>query len=71
MSAARFVLSLLGVALFLAMATVLILAAVLQSSGTPMLDWGTRVGGIIGALLLAVLILRAILLWAENRKQHR
>jgi len=67
----RFILSLLGVALFLTIGTVLILSAVAQSSGTPMLDWGTKMGGALGAILLAALALRAILLWVENRKQKR
>jgi uncharacterized membrane protein len=68
---ARFIFSLLGVALFLAIATVLILSAVAQASGTPMLDWGTRAGSVLGLVLLAVLVIRAALLWADNRKQKR
>jgi hypothetical protein len=64
-------LSLLGVALFLTIGTVLILSAVAESSGTPMLDWGTKAGTVLGAVLLAVLVIRAILLWADNRKQGR
>jgi hypothetical protein len=68
---ARFILSLLGVALFLAIGTVIILSAIVQSSGTPMVDWGTRAGSTLGAVLLAVLMLRAILLRVENRKQRR
>jgi len=65
---ARFILSLLGVALFLAIATVLILSAVAQASGTPMLDWATGTGTVLGIVLLAVLAIRAALLWADNRK---
>jgi hypothetical protein len=68
---ARFFLSLLGVALFLAIGTVLILSAVAESSGTPMLDWGTSAGTVLGVVLLAVLVIRAALLWADNRKQKR
>ena len=68
---ARFVLSLLGVALFLTIGTVLILSAVAQSSGTPMLDSGTKAGTVLGAVLLAVLVIRVALLWVDNRKQGR
>lgn len=69
MKPGRFIFSLLGVALFLTIGTVLILSAVAQSSGTPMLDWGTEAGTVLGAVLMAVLVLRAILLWVDNRKQ--
>ena len=68
---ARFVLSLLGVALCLTIGTVLILSAVMQSSGTPMLGGGTRAGTVLGIVLLAVLVMRAALLWVDNRKQGR
>jgi hypothetical protein len=68
---ARFVLSLVGIALFLAIGTVLILSAVAQSSGTPMLDWGTSASTVLGIVLLVVLVIRAALLWTDNRKQKR
>jgi hypothetical protein len=68
---ARFILSLLGVALFLTIGTVLIVSAGAQSTGTPLLGWGTGVGGLLGLSLLVVLVLRAILLWVENRRQKR
>lgn len=71
MKPARFILSVLGIALFLAIGTVLILSAVAESSGTPMLDWGTNAGTGLGVVLLAVLVIRAALLWADNRKQGR
>jgi hypothetical protein len=67
---ARFILLLLGVALFLTIGTVLIFSAIAQSSGTPMLAWGTGAGTMLGLALLAALILRAILFWVENRKQR-
>jgi hypothetical protein len=65
----RFVLSLLGVALFLAIGTVLVLSAAAEASGTPMLDWGTGASTVLGIVLLAVLVIRAALLWADNRKR--
>ena len=68
---ARFVLSLVGVALFLAIATILILSAVAQASGTPMLGWGTKAGTILGIVLVGVLIIRTALLWADNPRQKR
>jgi hypothetical protein len=68
---ARFVLSLVGVALFLAMFTVLIVSAVAAASGTPMLDLGTKAGTVVGIVVLTVLVMRAALLWADNRKQKR
>lgn len=71
MKPARFVLSLLGVALFLTIGTVLILSAVAESSGRPMLDWGTSASTVLGIVLLAVLVIRAALLWADHRKQKR
>lgn len=71
MKPARFVLSLVGVSLFLAIGTALILSAVAEASGTPMVDWGTRAGSVLGIVLLAVLIIRAVLLWADNRRQKR
>jgi hypothetical protein len=71
MKPARFILSLLGVALFLAIGTVLVLSAVVEGSGTPMLDWGTKAGSVLGIVLIAVLVIRAALLWADNRKQGR
>ncbi len=71
MKPARFILSLLGVALFLVIATVLILSAVAQASGTPMLKWGTRAGSVLGLLLMATLVIRAALLWADSRKRIR
>ena len=71
MKPARFILSLLGVALFLTIGTVLILSAVAGSSGTSMLDLGTSAGTVLGVVLLAVLVIRAALLWADNRKQGR
>ena len=70
MKPGRFILSLLGVALLLTIVTVLILSAVTQSSGTPMLDWGTSAGTLLVVVLMVVLILRAILLWVEARKQR-
>ena len=71
MKPARFFLSLLGVALFLAIGTILVVSALAQASGTPLVDWGTRTGGVLGAILGAVLIIRAGLLWADNRKEKR
>lgn len=71
MKPARFILSLMGVALFLAIGTVLILSAVTEASGTPMLAWGTSAGTILGIVLIAVLVIRAALLWADNRKRKR
>jgi hypothetical protein len=66
---ARFILSLAGVALFLAIGTILILSAIAKASGTPMLDRGTSTGTALGIVLLAVLAMRAALLWADNRKR--
>jgi hypothetical protein len=65
----RFILSLVGVALFLAIATILILSAIVGAPGAPMLEGGTSVSTVLGIVLLAVLIIRAALLWADNRKQ--
>jgi len=70
-SAARFILSLLGIALLLTIGTIIVVLAVAQPAGTPMLEGGTRAGSTLGLALLIVLILRAILLWVENRKQKR
>lgn len=69
MKPARFVLCLVGIALFLALGTVLILSAVAESSGRPMLDWGTSASTVLGIVLLAVLVMRAALFWADNRKR--
>lgn len=71
MKPARFVLSLLGVALFLAIFTLLVVCAVAEASGTPMMAWGTKAGTPLGIVLFAVLIMRAALLWADNRRQKR
>ena len=71
MKPARFIFSLLGIALFLTIGTVLILAAIAEASGMPSLDGGTSAGTMLGIVLLAVLVMRAALLWADNRKQGR
>ena len=71
MKPARFILSLMGVALFLAIGTVLVFSAIAESSGTRMLDWGTSASTILSIVLLAVLAIRAVLLWADNRRQRR
>jgi hypothetical protein len=36
-----------------------------------MLDWGTSASTILSIVLLAVLAIRAVLLWADNRRQRR
>jgi len=68
---ARFMLSLLGIALFLAIGTILIFSAVAESSGRPMLDWGANASTELGIVLLVVLVIRAALLWVDNRKETR
>lgn len=71
MKPARFVLSIVGAALFLALGTVFIVAAIARFSGAPALGWEAGSGTVLVIVLLAVLIIRAGLLWADNRRQKK
>ena len=72
MKPARFILSLLGVALFLAIGTIFAIEAIAHFSGTLTPGWESGSGAtIVAILLLLVLVLRAILLWVEKRTQRR
>lgn len=71
MKPARFIFSLIGVVLFLAIGTLIIASAVAQSFGTPLLGGGAGASTMLGIVLLAVLVIRAALLWADNRKEKR
>jgi energy-coupling factor transporter transmembrane protein EcfT len=69
MNPARFILSLLGVALLLTIGTIFVIWAIARFTGAPMLDWETGTPVSLAAILLIVLVMRAALLWADNRKQ--